>query len=113
MLDSSLPHSIPQFSMSKHNILCSELKQLYVAVTRTRQRLWFCEDTKQHSEPLFEYWKIKCVVQVQQLNDSLAQSMLASCSKEDWRSQGLKVRMSSNSSSLTQILLVVTVFRIS
>ncbi|KAG7030546.1 TPR and ankyrin repeat-containing protein 1, partial [Cucurbita argyrosperma subsp. argyrosperma] len=91
MLDSSLPHSIPQFSMSKHNILCSELKQLYVAVTRTRQRLWFCEDTKEHSEPMFEYWKKKCVVQFQQLNDSLAQSMLASCSKEDWRSQGLKL----------------------
>ncbi|KGN50541.2 hypothetical protein Csa_018847 [Cucumis sativus] len=91
MLDSNLDQSIPQFSMSKHNILCSELKQLYVAVTRTRQRLWFCEDTREHSEPLFDYWKGKCVVQVQQLNDSLAQSMLASSSREDWRSQGFKL----------------------
>lgn len=95
MLDSSLLQSIPEFSKSKHNILCSELKQLYVAVTRTRQRLWFCEDTKEHCGPLFEYWKKKCVVQVQQLNDSLAHSMLASSSKQDWRSQGFKVRMPS------------------
>lgn len=91
MLDSNLHQSIPQFSKSKHNSLCSELKQLYVAVTRTRQRLWFCEDTREHSEPLFDYWKRKCVVQVQQLNDSLAQSMVASSSREDWRSQGFKV----------------------
>ncbi|XP_038877003.1 uncharacterized protein LOC120069339 isoform X2 [Benincasa hispida] len=90
-LDSSLHQSIPRFSKSKHNVLCSELKQLYVAVTRTRQRLWFCEDTREHSEPLFDYWKGKCVVQVQELNDSLAQSMLASSSKEDWRSQGFKL----------------------
>ncbi|TYK30411.1 uncharacterized protein E5676_scaffold349G00130 [Cucumis melo var. makuwa] len=91
MLDSNLHQSIPQFSKSKHNSLCSELKQLYVAVTRTRQRLWFCEDTREHSEPLFDYWKRKCVVQVQQLNDSLAQSMVASSSREDWRSQGFKL----------------------
>lgn len=108
MLDSNFHWSIPRFSKSKHNILCSELKQLYVAVTRTRQRLWFCEDAKEHSEPLFDYWKGKCVVQVQQLNDSLAQSMLASSSKEDWRSQGFKVGIFSISNSIVASLIVLS-----
>ncbi|KAL9416864.1 hypothetical protein AB3S75_039948 [Citrus x aurantiifolia] len=37
LLDSTLPRSFPSFNEAKHNVLCSELKQLYVAITRTRQ----------------------------------------------------------------------------
>ncbi|XP_061989826.1 uncharacterized protein LOC133708381 [Rosa rugosa] len=55
LLDSTLPKRFPSFSESKHNILCSELKQLYVAVTRTRQRLWICENVEDLSKPVFDY----------------------------------------------------------
>ncbi|XP_021736173.1 uncharacterized protein LOC110717119 [Chenopodium quinoa] len=35
----------PSFTNAKRDVLCYELKQLYVAITRTRQRLWLCEDS--------------------------------------------------------------------
>ncbi|XP_060669691.1 uncharacterized protein LOC132799244 isoform X1 [Ziziphus jujuba] len=89
LLDSDSP-SFPHFNESKHNILCSELKQLYVAVTRTRQRLWICE-TSEFSKPMFDYWKKKCLVQTMQLDDSLAQAMQVASSPEEWRSRGIKL----------------------
>ena len=89
LLDSTSPN-FPHFNESKHNILCSELKQLYVAVTRTRQRLWICESSEL-SKPMFDYWKKKCLVQVRQLDDSLAHAMQVASSPEEWRSRGIKV----------------------
>ena len=89
LLDSASP-SFPNFIESKHHILCSELKQLYVAVTRTRQRLWICENSEL-SKPMFDYWMKKCLVQVRQLDDSLAQAMQVASSPEEWRSRGIKV----------------------
>ncbi|KAM1966183.1 hypothetical protein ACFX15_046434 [Malus domestica] len=89
LLDSTLPQRFPSLSEAKHNILCSELKQLYVAVTRTRQRLWFCENVEELSKPMFDYWK-KCLVQVRQLDHSLAQAMQVASSPEEWKSRGIK-----------------------
>ncbi|PWA76709.1 Reverse transcriptase, RNA-dependent DNA polymerase [Artemisia annua] len=43
--DEKLPQSFPTFTEARHGVLCSELKQLYVAITRTRQRLWISGDT--------------------------------------------------------------------
>ncbi|XP_022776512.1 uncharacterized protein LOC111318117 [Durio zibethinus] len=83
--------SFPSFKQSKHNILCSELKQLYVAITRTRQRLWICENVEEFSKPVFEYWKKKCLVQVRKLDDSLAQTMQVASSPEEWKSRGHKL----------------------
>ncbi|XP_022776511.1 uncharacterized protein LOC111318116 isoform X2 [Durio zibethinus] len=83
--------SFPSFKQSKHNILCSELKQLYVAITRTRQRLWICENVEEFSKPVFEYWKKKCLVQVRKLDDSLAQAMQVASSPEEWKSRGYKL----------------------
>ncbi|KAL6187188.1 hypothetical protein ACLB2K_043303 [Fragaria x ananassa] len=91
LLDSTLPKGFPSFSESKHNILCSELKQLYVAVTRTRQRLWICENVEDLSKPMFDYWKKKCLVQQRQLDDSLAQAMQVASSPEEWKSRGIKL----------------------
>ncbi|KAM6567390.1 hypothetical protein CsatA_026518 [Cannabis sativa] len=89
LFDNSIPN-FPKFSESKHNILCSELKQLYVAVTRTRQRLWICESSEV-AEPLFDYWRKKCLVQSKLLDDSLAQAMQVASSPEEWRSRGIKL----------------------
>ncbi|GMN61673.1 hypothetical protein TIFTF001_030767 [Ficus carica] len=44
---------------AKRRLQCSELKQLYVAINRTRQRLWILEngDGDGFSEPMCDYWK--------------------------------------------------------
>ncbi|OVA06987.1 UvrD-like Helicase [Macleaya cordata] len=83
--------SFPRFSKAKHKILCSELKQLYVAITRTRQRLWICENIEEFSKPIFDYWKKLCLVQVRELDESLAQAMQVASSKEEWSSRGIKL----------------------
>ncbi|XP_037494074.1 TPR and ankyrin repeat-containing protein 1, partial [Jatropha curcas] len=75
-----LDESSPVFNMAKHNVLCSELKQLYVAITRTRQRLWICENLEEFSKPMFDYWKMKALIQVRTLDDLIAQGMQVSSS---------------------------------
>ncbi|XP_012837480.1 PREDICTED: uncharacterized protein LOC105958026 [Erythranthe guttata] len=75
LLDATTPKSFPSFSESRHNILCSELKQLYVAITRTRQRLWICENDEELSKPILNYWRRLCLVQVRKIDDSLALAM--------------------------------------
>ncbi|XP_071715755.1 uncharacterized protein [Rutidosis leptorrhynchoides] len=95
-LDEKLPQSFPNFSESRHSVLCSELKQLYVAITRTRQRLWICENKEELSKPVFDYWKMRGLVQVRKLDDSVAQAMrVASCAQE-WRDRGKKLFYESN-----------------
>ena len=90
LLDATIK-SFPNFNEARHNVLCSELKQLYVAITRTRQRLWICEDVEEFSKPMFEYWKKRGLVQVKQLDDSLAQAMQVASSPEEWKARGIKV----------------------
>ncbi|MCL7031200.1 hypothetical protein MKW94_000317 [Papaver nudicaule] len=65
--------SFPTFCSAKHKILCSELKQLYVALTRARQRLW-----------------------VRHLDESLAQTMRIGSSKEEWCSRAARLRATAN-----------------
>ncbi|KAF7827415.1 recBCD enzyme subunit RecB, P-loop containing nucleoside triphosphate hydrolase [Senna tora] len=96
MLDTTTNISHTSFSDSKHNVLCSELKQLYVAVTRTRQRLWICENTEEFSKPMFDYWKKKCLVQTKELDDSLAQAMKVASSPAEWKSRGIKLYYQNN-----------------
>ncbi|KAI8552028.1 hypothetical protein RHMOL_Rhmol06G0232800 [Rhododendron molle] len=83
--------SFSSFNEARHNVLCSELKQLYVAITRTRQRLWICENMEDLSKPMFDYWKKKGLVQVKQLDDSLAQEMQVASSPQEWKERGIKV----------------------
>ncbi|RZC51571.1 hypothetical protein C5167_019991 [Papaver somniferum] len=83
--------SFPSFCSAKHKILCSELKQLYVALTRAKQRLWVYENIDIFSKPIFDYWKKLGVVQVRQLDESLAQTMRVGSSTEEWCSRGIKL----------------------
>lgn len=91
LLDATLATSFTSFNQAKHNVMCSELKQLYVAITRTRQRLWICENIEDRSKPMFDYWKKKCLVQVRQLDESLAQAMQVASSPEEWKLRGKKL----------------------
>ena len=40
---------------------------------------------------MFDYWKKRLLVQVRQLDDSLAQEMQVASSLEEWKSRGIKV----------------------
>lgn len=83
--------TFPSFSQSRHNILCSELKQLYVAITRTRQRLWICENNAEVAKPMLDYWRRLSLVQVRKIDDSLGETMQRASTPEQWKSQGMKV----------------------
>ncbi|XP_075105039.1 uncharacterized protein LOC107773872, partial [Nicotiana tabacum] len=83
--------SFPSFSDTRHNVLCSELKQLYVAITRTRQRLWICESVDEFSRPMFEYWRRLCLVEVREVDDSIAEAMQTFSTPEEWKSRGMKL----------------------
>ena len=91
-LDEKLPQSFPTFSEARHGVLCSELKQLYVAITRTRQRLWICENKEELSKPMFDYWKMRGLVQIRKLDDLMAQAMRVASSHQEWRARGKKVK---------------------
>ncbi|KAJ6177949.1 hypothetical protein N7519_008410 [Penicillium mononematosum] len=43
-----------QFDAQKHAALCSELKSLYVAVTRARKQLWFMETQENSVDPILQ-----------------------------------------------------------
>ena len=91
LLSGDSGNSFPSFSQSKHNLLCSELKQLYVAITRTRQRLWICENDVEVSKPMLDYWRKLSLVQVKKVDDSLAEAMKRASTPKEWKSQGIKV----------------------
>lgn len=91
LLDSRTHVNSRSFVDSKHNLLCSELKLLYVATTRTRKRLWICEDGEDFSVPMFDYWRKKNLVQFEMLDSSTADKMKVTSSDEEWRSRGMKV----------------------
>ncbi|KAL8238273.1 hypothetical protein R6Q59_019354 [Mikania micrantha] len=95
-LDEKLIPSFPSFCESRHSVLCSELKQLYVAITRTRQRLWMCENKEELSKPMFDYWKRRGLVQERKLDDSVAQAMRVASSPQEWRERGKKLFYENN-----------------
>ncbi|PWA77945.1 uvrD-like Helicase, ATP-binding domain, P-loop containing nucleoside triphosphate hydrolase [Artemisia annua] len=95
-LNEKLPQSFPTFSKERHNVLCSELKQLYVAITRTRQRLWICENKKELSKPMFDYWKMKGLVQIRKLDSSVVQSMWVASTPQEWWERGKKLFYENN-----------------
>lgn len=76
LLDCHSRINCQSFVDTKHNVLCSELKQLYVALTRAKKRLWICEeDVEEFSKPMFSYWEKKNLVQFKILDNSLVETM--------------------------------------
>jgi ATP-dependent exoDNAse (exonuclease V) beta subunit len=80
--------NVPTYVHEKHYILSSELKHLYVAITRARQRLWICDENEQALLPMSQYWEHhKLVSRTQNMADDLR--ILACQSDEDeWNRKG-------------------------
>ncbi|KAE8790127.1 putative ATP-dependent helicase [Hordeum vulgare] len=91
ILSSPEEMSHPDFDRNKHCLLCSELKQLYVAITRTRQRLWICETGDDYCRPMFDFWNKLCLVEVRLLDSSFIEAMKTGSSADDWRRRGTKL----------------------
>ncbi|KAM6546615.1 hypothetical protein CsatB_027351 [Cannabis sativa] len=89
-LDQKSSSSSPSFDVATHRLLCSELKQLYVAITRTKRRLLFYEngDCDGFSNPIYNYWEKLCLVQYQTLDHSFVEKIQEHSTKEEWMSSG-------------------------
>ncbi|KAM7258275.1 hypothetical protein ACFE04_014016 [Oxalis oulophora] len=78
-----------QSFVRKHAVMCSELKQLYVAITRTRHRLWFYEDGVDMSAPVFDFWRKLGFIKFKMLDDMMVQQMQVPSSQVDWKARGI------------------------
>ncbi|RIA86765.1 hypothetical protein C1645_318131 [Glomus cerebriforme] len=80
------PEGVPDFSHEKHYILSSELKHLYVAVTRARQHIWICDENTEYSMPIRKYWEHLELIKV---SHEISFSKLAKKSdSHEWNKQG-------------------------
>ncbi|EFJ34295.1 hypothetical protein SELMODRAFT_438696 [Selaginella moellendorffii] len=78
----------PKFEKRLHNILCNELKQLYVAITRSKQRLWIYDEDFTFQQPMLDYWITKNLVQSRSLDESLVSSFHRISTREEWLQRG-------------------------
>ena len=78
------------FSHEKHYILSSELKHLYVAVTRARQQIWIYDENTELSEPIHSYWKHHDLTRIiKDTNEIKSLPTLAKKSNSDeWNEKG-------------------------
>ena len=58
------PQAPPKFDPVKHNILSSELKHLYTAVTRARKTLVIFDASEKYRYGVQKYWEAKQLVRV-------------------------------------------------
>ena len=80
----SAVQSSQRFEESQHHMLNSELKKLYVALTRARENLWIFESTPQ-TFPMLQFWEAARLVR------TLRASQL-----EEWRAMATRSSSSSN-----------------
>jgi tetratricopeptide (TPR) repeat protein len=79
----------PEFDHQKHNILATELKILYTALTRARARLWIWDLNKTKLKPMLKYWMFhKLVVTSEDGGDSAFNAIGSQSSPEEWNKQG-------------------------
>ncbi|TFK22056.1 hypothetical protein FA15DRAFT_706710 [Coprinopsis marcescibilis] len=80
----------PTFDKIRHAGLCSELKFLYVAITRARKKLWIF-DTSNKAEPVKDLWMSKSLVDHFESNswkDLPRFTVSSSC--DEWKESGKK-----------------------
>ena len=63
---------ILSFNAERDRILCSELKMLYMVVTRARQRVYFFDENKTRSEPMIKFWKSRNLIAVARNSQDLS-----------------------------------------
>ncbi|CAD8097528.1 unnamed protein product [Paramecium primaurelia] len=75
--------------------LCQELKQLYVAITRPKQKLIIFDQSLEKRRNIQNIWikldAIQIIDQIIQINDVIFQLQLQNNNKENWKRQGFKM----------------------
>ncbi|GAQ79821.1 tRNA-splicing endonuclease positive effector [Klebsormidium nitens] len=79
----------PPFDPVRHHLLCSELKQLYVVLTRARQRLWVFDESPELRRPMLDFWTGgSSLVQLLPLTPELVASFQSRSTPEEWARRG-------------------------
>jgi ATP-dependent exoDNAse (exonuclease V) beta subunit len=76
------------FSHEKHYILSSELKHLYVAVTRAREHLWIFDENAELSNPIQTYWECKGLAKVIRSVKEISSALIKKSSPSEWNKEG-------------------------
>ena len=79
---------IQTFSHEKHYILSSELKHLYVAITRAKQRIWICDEDIEYSKPIRTYWEHLGLIEVKQGEQDILASFAKQSTSHEWYNRG-------------------------
>jgi len=80
-----------KFEHNRHSILCSELKHLYVAVTRPRKNLYIFERDMANVKPMLSYWmenRTEPLVRIADAHKFVSRGIVRSTTPEEWRKQG-------------------------
>ncbi|PVG01897.1 hypothetical protein CPB86DRAFT_698462 [Serendipita vermifera] len=77
----------PAFDELRHLGICSELKFLYVGVTRARNRLWIW-DYSDKADYMKTFWKSLALIDIVEPGDPIPHLAVVSSTKEQWRKKG-------------------------
>ncbi|TDL19417.1 hypothetical protein BD410DRAFT_842137 [Rickenella mellea] len=77
----------PAFNEVRHAAVCSELKFLYVAVTRARKNLWIIEHSLS-GEPMKCFWDSKGLIQICKPGMEVPHIAVDDSTQQDWQDQG-------------------------
>ena len=80
-----------EFDASKHSLLCSELKQLYVSITRPKQNLIIFDEDPEKRRYIQELWDSLSLVHFAELNQiesNKIESFIKSSDLNSWKIQG-------------------------
>ncbi|CAE6480843.1 unnamed protein product [Rhizoctonia solani] len=76
----------PRFDEIRHAVICTELKNLYVGLTRARNHCWIW-DVSEKAEPMKLFWRQQGLIQECGPNDPMPQLSVSS-TEADWAKSG-------------------------
>ena len=79
------------FDHSTHTLLCSELKHLYVAVTRAKKNLYIFDQDIEMIFPMLRFWRSSGLIDIVKLRESEQMGIAAKTTPEEWRKQGINM----------------------
>ncbi|CAE6459263.1 unnamed protein product, partial [Rhizoctonia solani] len=77
---------VPRFDEIRHAVICTELKNLYVGLTRARNHCWIW-DVSEKAEPMKLFWKKQDLIKECGPNDPMPQLSVSS-TEADWAKSG-------------------------
>ncbi|UZO21754.1 uncharacterized protein OCT59_014139 [Rhizophagus irregularis] len=83
-----ISEGVQTFSHEKHYILSSELKHLYVAVTRAKQLLFICDEDTEYSMPIQKYWNHFGLIEIQNVDKRTLFTYAKESDSCEWDEQG-------------------------